>query len=84
VMGLDLAWHCGAALSHDNGEVSPSKAGGLYEAPQVKSVFGGVLPIGQLPLPRRRAFGCLHSWHAGPSLLGRAERSTPEARRVAP
>ena len=56
----------------------------LYEAPQVKSVFGGVLPIGQLPLPRRRAFGCLHSWHDGPSLLGRAERSTPEARRVAP
>ena len=29
-----------------------AEAEGLYEAPQVKSVFGGVLPIGQLPLPR--------------------------------
>jgi hypothetical protein len=56
-----------------------AEAEGLYEAPQVKSVFGGVLPIGQLPLPRRRAFGCLHSWHDGPSLLGRAERSTPRS-----
>jgi hypothetical protein len=28
----------------------------------------GVLPIGA----RRRAFGCLHSWHDGPSMHGSA------------
>ena len=55
-MSLDLAWHRGAALSHDNGEVSPGKAGGLYEAPQVKSFFVefffAAFSIGQLPLLR--------------------------------
>jgi len=46
VMSLDLAWHCGAALSHDNGEVSPSKAGGIR--------FGAAQsgPLGSLTRPR--------------------------------
>ena len=62
----------------------PAKPGAYMRLRKSRVFLAAFCPSDNCLCQGRRAFGCLHSWHDGPSLLGRAERSTPEARRVAP